>query len=352
MPDAIAWVDEIAPEHAVGVCGAKMGRLAELLQAGVSLPKGFTVTVEAYRRHWAQAGLDEVVDGVLGGLGPEAGPAEVEAVARSVRAELTSRKIGADLAALISDAYEELSSRCFEINVPAAVRSSAIGEDSGTASFAGIFDTYLGVSGPDQVLQAVRQCWASLFNARAVAYRTRAGTHHRDMPMAVGVIELIHARASGVAFSAHPVTGKADRIVIETNWGWGEAVVQGLVTPDHVEVGKADGRVLKYQVAAKNVVSAFDYAVGRVIETAMPARLVDRRVLDDEQIAAVVDAVLAVERYYGYPVDVEWVLDRHRREGEPVCVVQARPITTTALAAPAPTEWNPAAMAAKYIFGT
>ena len=352
MPDAIAWVDEIAPEHAVGVCGAKMGRLAELLQAGVSLPKGFTVTVEAYRRHWAQAGLDEVVDGVLGGLGPEAGPAEVEAAARSVRAELTSRKIGADLAALIGDAYEELSSRCFEINVPAAVRSSAIGEDSGTASFAGIFDTYLGVSGPDQVLQAVRQCWASLFNARAVAYRTRAGTHHRDMPMAVGVIELIHARASGVAFSAHPVTGKADRIVIETNWGWGEAVVQGLVTPDHVEVGKADGRVLKYQVAAKNVVSAFDYAVGRVIETAMPARLVDRRVLDDEQIAAVVDAVLAVERYYGYPVDVEWVLDRHRREGEPVCVVQARPITTTALAAPAPTEWNPAAMAAKYIFGT
>jgi pyruvate,water dikinase len=352
VPDAIAWVDEIAPERAVGVCGAKMGRLAELLQAGVSLPKGFTVTVEAYRRHWAQAGLDEVVDGVLGGLGPEAGPAEVEAAARSVRAELTSRKIGADLAALIGDAYEELSSRCFEINVPTAVRSSAIGEDSGTASFAGIFDTYLGVSGPDQVLQAVRQCWASLFNARAVAYRTRAGTHHRDMPMAVGVIELIHARASGVAFSAHPVTGKTDRIVIETNWGWGEAVVQGLVTPDHVEVGKADGRVLKYQVAAKNVVSAFDYAVGRVVETVMPARLVDRRVLDDEQIAAVVDAVLAVERYYGYPVDVEWVLDRHRREGEPVCVVQARPITTTALAAPAPTEWNPAAMAAKYIFGT
>jgi pyruvate,water dikinase len=352
VPDAIAWVDEIAPEHAVGVCGAKMGRLAELLQAGVSLPQGFTVTVEAYRRHWAQAGLDEVVDRVLGGLGPEAGPAEVEAAARSVRAELTSRKIGADLAALIGDAYEELSSRCFEINVPTAVRSSAIGEDSGAASFAGIFDTYLGVSGPDQVLQAVRQCWASLFNARAVAYRTRAGTHHRDMPMAVGVIELIHARASGVAFSAHPVTGKTDRIVIETNWGWGEAVVQGLVTPDHVEVGKADGRVLKYQVAAKNVVSAFDYAVGRVIETAMPARLVDRQVLDDEQIAAVVDAVLAVERYYGYPVDVEWVLDRHRREGEPVCVVQARPITTTALAAPAPTEWNPAAMAAKYIFGT
>jgi len=318
----------------------------------VSLPKGFTVTVDAYRRHWAQTGLDEAVEAALGGLAEGAGSAEIEAAARAARAEVTSRDISADLAALISEAYEELSSRCFDINVPTAVRSSAIGEDSGTASFAGIFDSYLGVSGPDRVLEAVRQCWASLFNARAVAYRLRSGTSHRDMPMAVGVIELINARASGVAFSAHPVTGKTDRIVIETSWGWGEAVVQGLVTPDHAEVGKADGRILDYQVAAKKVVSNFDYAVGRVIETEMPARLVDRRVLDDEQIAAVVDAVRAVEQYYGYPVDVEWVLDRHRREGEPVCVVQARPVTVNHAAEPAPTEWNPAAMAAKYIFKT
>jgi len=351
VPDAIAWMEEVPPEQAVGICGAKMGRLAELLQTGVSLPKGFTVTVEAFRRHWEAVGLDEVADAALGGLGRDAGPAEVETAAAAVRAELARRDMSADLAALIGDAYEELSSRCFDINVPTAVRSSAIGEDSGTASFAGIFDSYLGVSGQDRVLDAVRQCWASLFSARAVSYRRRAGTHHRDMPMAVGVIELIHARASGVAFSAHPVTGKTDRIVIETSWGWGEAVVQGLVTPDHVEVGKADGRVLRYQVAAKTVVSNFDYAIGRVVETAMPARLVDRRVLDDEQIAAVVDAVLAVERHYGYPVDVEWVLDRHRREGEPVCVVQARPITVTPPAA-APTEWNPAAMAAKYVFRT
>jgi pyruvate,water dikinase len=350
MPDAIAWVDEVAPEQAVGVCGAKMGRLAELLNAGVSLPKGFTVTVEAFLQHWDQAGLDEVADAALGGIGAETGPAEIEAAAAAVRAAVAGRDVGADLAALIADAYEELSSRCFEINVPTAVRSSAIGEDSGTASFAGIFDTYLGVSGPDRVLDAVRRCWASLFNTRAVAYRLRAGTHHRDMPMAVGVIELIHARASGVAFSVHPVTGKGDRIVIETSWGWGEAVVQGLVTPDHVEVGKADGRVLKYQVADKTVVSAFDYAAGRVVETEMPARLVSRRVLDEEQITAIADAVLAVERHYGYPVDVEWVLDRHRREGEPVCVVQARPVTVTAAQA-TPTDWNPAAMAAKYVFG-
>lgn len=348
---AIAWVDDIAPDQAIGICGAKMGRLAELFRAGVNLPKGFTVTVEAYRRHWQQAGLDEIAATALAGLDAGAEPARIEAAAAVIRAQVAEREMSADLAALIGDAYEELCSRCFEINVPAAVRSSAIGEDSGTASFAGIFDSYLGVSGPDRVLDAVRACWASLFNPRAVAYRLRAGLHYADMPMAVGVIELIHARASGVAFSAHPVTGKTDRVVIETSWGWGEAVVQGLVTPDHIEVGKADGRILKYQVADKTVVSAFDYAAGRVVETEMPARLVSQRVLDDEQITAITDAVLAVERHYGYPVDVEWVLDRHRREGEPVCVVQARPVTATT-ASDTPTEWNPAAMAAKYVFGT
>ncbi len=351
MPDAIAWVDAIAPEQAVGICGAKMGRLAELRQAGVTLPQGFTVTVEAYRQHCVQTGLDQAIDDALAGLGPGAMPAGIEAAAQTARAAMTSCELDAGLASLISDAYEELSARCFDVNVPTAVRSSAIGEDSGTASFAGIFDTYLGVSGKERVLAAVRQCWASLFSPRAVAYRLRAGTGHRDMPMAVGVIELIHARASGVAFSAHPVTGKTDRIVIETSWGWGEAVVQGLVTPDHIEIGKADGRVLSHRVAVKKVVSAFDYAAGQVVEIDMPARLVDRQVLDDEQIAAVVGAVLAVERHYGYPVDVEWVLDRHRRPGDPVCVVQARPVTVVRPAAEsAPAQWNPAAMAAKYVF--
>ena len=230
----------------------------------------------------------------------------------------------------IVEAYEELCLRCVDVNVPTAVRSSATGEDAADASFAGIFDTYLGVSGPQRVLDAIRACWGSLFTARALAYRLRKGISHHDMPIAVGVIELIHARASGVAFSVHPVTGKPDRVVIETSWGWGEAIVQGLVDPDHIEVGKTDGRVLKYDVAHKKVVSAFDFADGRVTEIDMPAKLADRRVLDDEQIAAVTAAVTAIEEHYGYPVDVEWVIARHRRAGDPICIVQSRPVTVVA----------------------
>ena len=146
--NAIAWVDDIASDQAIGACGAKMGRLAELYQAGVNLPKGFTVTVEAFWRHWEQAGLAEFADAALDGLGPGAEPARIEAAAAAIRAEVGRRAMSADLAALIGGAYEELCSRCFEINVPAAVRSSAIGEDSGTASFAGISASRSGTAGP------------------------------------------------------------------------------------------------------------------------------------------------------------------------------------------------------------
>jgi pyruvate,water dikinase len=350
MSDAIVWTDEVDPAAATALAGAKMGRLSELLHAGVSVPPGFSVTVAAYRRHCAESGLDDDVDRVLARLGEHPGQLAVEEASRTIRAAFEARPVAPWLAEAITEAYDELSLRCVEVNVPTAVRSSATGEDSSDASFAGIFDTYLGVSGPERVLDAVRSCWGSLFTSRALDYRLQRGRSHHDMPIAVGVIKLVHARASGVAFSVHPVTGKSDRVVVEANWGWGEAVVQGLVTPDHAEVGKSDSRVLRYDVATKKVVSAFDYAAGRVVEVDMPAKLRDRRVLDDEEVCAIVGAVRHIEEHYGYPVDVEWVIDRTRRPGEEVCIVQTRPVTVTVAEPAQATGWNPVAMAAKYAF--
>ncbi len=349
-PRSVVWVDEVDPADAVALAGSKMGRLTELHRAGVEVPQGFAVTVDAYLRHCAGSGLDTKIESVLGALGGAPTDAEVEAASKEIRALFEATPMAGALAAEITEAYDELSLRCVEVNAPTAVRSSATGEDAADASFAGIFDTYLGVSGAQRVLDAVRQCWGSLFTSRALAYRLRKDISHHAMPIAVGVIELIHARASGVAFSVHPVTGKPDRVVIETSWGWGEAIVQGLVNPDHVEVGKSDGRVLKYDVAHKTVVSSFDFADGRVVEMDMPERLADRKVLDDEQITAVTDAVKAIEEHYGYPVDVEWVISRHRRAGDPVSIVQSRPVTVTAPAAAAPAAYDPVALAQKYVF--
>lgn len=347
---SILWIGEAEPAAAVAAAGSKMGRLADLLQAGVTVPAGFAVTVDAYRTHCAESGLDDEVGRVLAGLGDDPEPADVEAASDRIRRAFEQRELSPALSAEVTEAYERLCLECMDIDVPTAVRSSAAGEDSADASFAGIFDTYLGVSGPEQVLSAVRSCWASLFTARALSYRLRRGISHRDMPIAVGVVELVAARASGVAFSVHPVTGRPDRIVIESNWGWGEAVVQGLVTPDHVEVGKSDNRILRHDVNRKTVVSAFDHAQGRVVEREMPGSLVERQVLDEEQALAVAEAVRSIEEHYGYPVDVEWVLDRHRRSGEPVCIVQSRPVTVAAEPEPAPTGWDPVAMATKYAF--
>jgi pyruvate,water dikinase len=349
--DAVVWLDEVDPERAIRAGGSKMGRLAELLRSGVQVPQGFAVTVDAYARHCRESGLDDRVDAVIARLGGSPADAAVEAASAEIRAMFRETPVSEHLTARLTEAYEELCLRCVDVNVPVAVRSSATGEDAADASFAGIFDTYLGVSGIERVLDAVRNCWGSLFTARALAYRLRKSISHHAMPIAVGVIELIHARASGVAFSVHPVTGKSDRIVIETSWGWGEAIVQGLVDPDHVEVGKSDGRVLKYDVAHKRIVSAFDFAVGAVTEIDMPAKLADRQVLDTEQIGAIASAVRAIEDHYGHPVDVEWVISRHRRPGDPVCIVQTRPVTVTA--APeeaAPAAYDPVALAQKYLF--
>ncbi len=342
---AVVWVDDVEPEAAIAVAGSKMGRLADLHRAGVQVPQGFAVTVDAYLRHCAESGLDARIDEVLAGCDPQ----DVDAASARIRELLLATPMSDALERTVIEAYEELCLRCVDVNVPTAVRSSATGEDAADASFAGIFDTYLGVSGPQRVLEAIRACWGSLFTPRALAYRLRKGISHHDMPIAVGVIELIHARASGVAFSVHPVTGKPDRVVIETSWGWGEAIVQGLVDPDHIEVGKSDGRVLKYDVAHKKVVSAFDFADGRVTEIEMPAKLADRRVLDDEQIAAVTAAVTSIEEHYGYPVDVEWVIGRHRRPGDPIYIVQSRPVTVVAKET-APAAYDPVAVAQKYVF--
>ena len=344
----IVWIDTVDPDDALARTGAKMGRLAEMARDGLSIPLAFAITIDGFREHVAETGLDAIIDGHLAGLDGSDSVA-VEAAAEAIRTAFRETQMEPGLAQEIEEAYEELSDRCSDLNVPVAVRSSATGEDSSDASFAGIFDTYLGISGAQATLNAVRDCWASLFTTRAVDYRLKRGISYRDMPMAVGVVELVHARASGVAFSVHPVTGKSDRIVIEANWGWGEAVVQGLVTPDHVEVGKADGRILKHDVSRKDIVSAFDFAAGVVVEIPMPTRLRERACLDEEQIGAITQAVLAIESRYGYPVDVEWVVSRHRRPGEPISIVQSRPVTT-AVEQASPAGYDPMALAQKYIF--
>ncbi len=345
-PGRILWVDELSDAH-LSRAGAKIARLGALRRCGVRVPDGFVVSTDAFEHFLESSGAGQKVDEAMATV--DAAPDGIEAASLHAREAIEQAVLSGELQDAIIDAYEELSYRDRDLHVPVAVRSSATGEDAAHVSFAGQFDSYLGVFGPRRLLTTVRRCWASLFTARAVAYRRQIGLHYRSSPMAVGVLKLVPARAAGVAFSIHPVSGSEHRMVIEGSWGWGEAVVQGTVTPDHIEVDKSDGRVLDYKVADKKVVSAFDYAQGLVVEQPMPRRLRSDRILTDEEIGAVVEVLHSIESQYGYPVDVEWVLDRYRRPGEPIVIVQTRPITVRETV-PKP-EWNPVNYAMKYAFG-
>jgi pyruvate,water dikinase len=346
-PDLL-WIDDLS-DRSLPRAGSKIARLGELRRCGVRVPDGFVVTTAVYERFLEATGAGQRVEDALAGV--DAGDeTAVSAAAEGAREAIVAQDMPDDVGRSLVDAYDELSFRRRDLNIPVAVRSSATGEDAADASFAGQFDTYLGVTGSERLIESVKRCWASLFTDRAVGYRLRKGLDHRQSPMAVGVLELVHARCSGVAFSIHPVSGNAHRMVIEGSWGWGEAVVQGLVTPDHIEIGKSDRRVLEYKVSDKKVCSAFDYSRGLVVEREMPRRLREEPILDEEEVGAIVEAVVAIEERYGYPVDVEWVLDRHRRPGDPVTIVQTRPVTVKPKADTAP-KWDPVAYASKYAFG-
>lgn len=349
----ILWINTLGDE-AIHAVGSKMARLGQLRSWGLTVPEGFGLTKAVYERFMAESNLDKIIDEKLADVRHAEETDAIGKVSREIRTLVEAAEISKPLYDLIGDAYAELCYSRLHVNQPVAVRSSAIGEDAKHASFAGQFDTYLGLSGKDMVVDGIKRCWSSLFTRRGITYRLKNELSHRESPMAVCVLELINARASGVAFSIHPVSGKQDRVVIEGNWGWGEAVVQGLVTPDHIEVGKADGRILSYDVRDKLIVSTFDYAKGAVVEQEMPARWRQEAVLDEEQVKGIHQAVCLIESRYNVPVDVEWVVPRSHRSGDPVIIVQTRPETVhskkdSIKSAPV---WDPVAMANKYAFGS
>jgi pyruvate,water dikinase len=202
-----------------------------------------------------------------------------------------------------------------------AVRSSATAEDLPGASFAGQQETYLNVRGEQDVLQAVKQCWSSLWTPRALAYRARAGIDPASVSLAVVVQALVQADAAGILFTANPLTGARDEIAIDAAWGLGEAIVSGLVTPDHIIADKATGTLKQVEVAEKTVmtVPTSSGTEERDVE-------VDRRraqVLSAAQVAELARLGRTIEAHYHTPQDIEWCL-----AGDQLWIVQSRPITT------------------------
>ena len=217
----LRWVSELTDEDSAAV-GPKIARLGTLRASGIDVPDGFAVTVDAFEKFLAVNGLDQCIDRELAAASDIDNLAEMEAASNRVRGIIEQTPMDGGLEAALRDAYHELCFRHGDVGLSVAVRSSAAGEDAADASFAGQYESYLGIVGAEAVVTAVRRAWSSLFVARALAYRLRQKQHYRETPMGVGVLRLVHARCAGVAFSANPVSKKRDRFVIEGAWGWGE----------------------------------------------------------------------------------------------------------------------------------
>ena len=303
--------------------GGKCGSLARMIRAGVRVPPGFAVTTDAYQRHIDANGLAPDLARILRSIDVERVDDEAEKAAR-IRELIVSAPVPADVEAAIRDAYAAMSAAD---DLPVAVRSSATAEDLPDASFAGQQDTYLWIVGADAVVKHVRDCWASLFNARAISYRAKQHTAPGDVAMSVGVQKMVDARAAGVAMTLDPITGDRSKIVIDAAFGLGEPVVSGEITPDNFVVEKVLMLIAKRRIAEKDFELVADRAarttINRIIE---PARRTLPS-LSDAQVLAVAKLAKALERSFGSPQDVEWALDADLPADDAVVALQSRPET-------------------------
>ncbi len=297
----------------LALVGGKAAGLAHLATAGMPVPPGFVVPTTAYLQVVHDHGPDATIHAAL----TEDRPAD------TIAAYFASADLPAELAAAIRREYAALSPDGRPVAV--AVRSSSTAEDLASASFAGQQDTYLGIVGADAVIDAVRRCWASLWNEHAVAYRRRVGgppdsTTSADVAIAVVVQVLVEADAAGVLFTADPVHGARDQVVVNATWGLGEALVGGEVTPDLVVLDARTGVTLRSEIADKHLMTERSPDGSRLV--AVPEGRRRQPVLSDGDLATLLGLGLAIQELTGRPMDIEWT-----RQGGTFWIVQARPIT-------------------------
>jgi pyruvate,water dikinase len=320
--DHLVWLD--SARHGRELVGGKGASLSTLISLGAPVPPAIGLTTRAYRCFASTLGL------------PDHHTGWAAADLADLRRRITESPLATTVADLLARAYAALEERLGDEN-EVAVRSSAVDEDSAAKSFAGLHDTVLGVRSAVAFEAAVRACWASLWTDRAMAYRANGAMD--EIAIAVVAQQLVRCDVSFVAFTADPVTGRADRLLIDATWGLGEAVVSGLVTPDHIVVGP-DNSIVDYRVGDKRQMVIADDAGDSVRTVPVPRVLSSAPALGPEQVAQIAVSCRSISARLGYPADIEGGF-----AGERLFIFQARPITS--LAAPSPISSAAAAIAAR-----
>ncbi len=320
----ICWFEDCSGSRSDDV-GNKLSGLGRMLNDGVPVPAGFAITRQAYEHFLDSTGLRKQIQEMVEVSSPSA---DTRTLAGSIRERILDTEMPSEITEAIVVAYEELAQEVGQGSLEVAVRSSATAEDMPDASFAGLQDTFLGIVGINQVLTNVRRCWASLFAERAVTYRLNMGYPLHEVSISVGIQQMVAADIAGVLFTINPTTGNPFEMVIEANWGLGESVVQGLVTPDQYLVHKKSLDLVHEEIGAKHVQVVRGRDGGTIIEEVLPEfRSVPCLNYSDLELLA--DRGRSLETKYGTPLDIEWALSGvGTGSGSNLHFLQVRPVTT------------------------
>lgn len=313
---SLVWFKEIGKED-IPLVGGKGANLGEMTSAGFPVPPGFIVTAHAYYDFLKENNLEQKIKHLINTVNFE-DPHSLGEVSRLIKKEIIRGELSSELKTEIYSYYRKLSG----INdALVAVRSSATAEDLPNASFAGQQETFLNVRGDTNLILKVKECWASLFDERAIFYRHENKFDHFKIGIAVPVQKMVESEKSGVMFTIDPVYSDKTKVVIEAVYGLGEMIVQGQVHPDHYEVSKSDDKIITKEISSQEIMLKKVGVDNK--EVKVPLLMRKRQKITDNQIIELYKLGKKLEKHYYFPQDSEWAI-----EGRNIYLVQTRPITT------------------------
>ena len=294
--------------------GGKGANLGEMMGAGLPVPGGFVVLTSAYETFVSHNCLGDKINDLLS-RSDLSHHETLEKTASQIESWFLAGSLPKEVAAAVESIYRQQGEPV------TAVRSSATAEDLPGLSFAGQYSTFLNVQRPDALLKAVRECWASLWNSRALSYRLKQGIPHHGLAHGVVVQQLIPAEKSGILFTANPVNGRRDQILLNASWGLGEAIVSGDVTPDQWVVDKNSGEVVEHRIGSKQVMTRRQQTGIELVK--VPVEQQQTVTLSAAEVNHLLQLALQTEAYFGSPQDLEWAYANGTFH-----LVQSRPITS------------------------
>jgi pyruvate,water dikinase len=339
--DLVIWFESLRKTDIPSV-GGKNANLGEMIGAGIPVPPGFAVTAYAYKKFIEETRISSKIYEIIKETvtNPD-DPKLYNVASKRIRDLIEATPVPKDTENAVKSAYKQLCKKLGTNDVFVAVRSSATAEDLADASFAGQQETFLNVRGVSELLSATVKCWSSLFTPRSIFYRDEKGFAHEKVFISVGVQKMVNSTAAGVIFTINPVTGDLSQIVIEGNYGLGEAVVSGSVTPDDFVVDKKTLRIVERRVVKKTVQYVRDPNTGSTVHAEVAVGKQEQPCISDEEILKLAELAKRIEQHYGNPQDIEWAIDRDLPFPANVFIVQSRPETVwsqKAVAAPVKAE--------------